>query len=125
MDTGRQTDYDFYKGFEGEPEFVISLMADPKRTVHIWAGYLDDIFAKTEFSNDGWIGMTRDYQELRGAFEESGPYIVPNALEYYEDLRGYKGQSFQYDETKDVLEVMLDLFQCATESGQQVQTEYL
>ena len=52
MDIGKlNRDDRFYKGYEGEPEFIFTC---GDNTLQIWEGYIDDIFQKPIFEKDGW-----------------------------------------------------------------------
>lgn len=123
MDTGRHENYIYYKGYEGEPELLISISASSSERYHIWEGYIDDIFGEAIFTEDGWNGLTRDYQLLEGPFEESNEFIVDNMQEYYDDLQSYLGKEFRYPESADVLCAMLAIFKEAMETNKTVVIE--
>lgn len=45
MGTGRIIDnYTYYEGFEDEPEIFFTAEDENMQVLHIWDGYLDDIF---------------------------------------------------------------------------------
>lgn len=108
MDTGKIIDnYDFYEGFEDEPEIVFK-SDDPNMPIlHIWDGYFDDILREPNLDGKGWTGFTRDYHQCEGAFDDNGNETsITNILEYLSDLELYKNRSFDYGETKSVYELI-------------------
>ena len=115
--------YNYYKGFEGEPEFMISIPDTDYPPAHIWSGCIEDIFDNAGISDDGWKGLTRDYQEDTGVFSD-GLLTVTDTEEYLNDLMQYKGTDFQYNETSEVLEIIIQAFETALKNGISVKLEY-
>ena len=114
MDTGkRKEDYQFYNGYEGEKELILSL---PELSVHIWDGYIDDIFGNPIPSNDGWSGFTRDYNEFVGPYENDCIEVAILPDEYIEDAVRYKEREFEFEETRDVLDRILSLLKTAKDA---------
>lgn len=113
MDTGkRKDDYEFYEGYEGEKEVIISL---PDIVYHIWDGYFEDIFGNPQTTDEGWIGFTRDYNEFINAFEDDCIECAVEPEEYLRDLLLYQGQTFSYNETVDVFKCLIALMTKAKE----------
>lgn len=109
MDIGKIKDnYIFYEGYEGEPEIIISL--SNKIAIHIWDGYFEDILNSPPLNGKGWSGFTRDYHQLEGIFSEniSEQFIEPQ--EYLNDLYIYKNKQFEYEETKQLFNILVELF---------------
>ena len=123
MDIGRADNYKYYEGFEGEPEFTITIPETDDPPAHIWIGYIEDIFDNADLSDGGWKGLTRDYQENTGIFS-NGNYTVTDMEEYLNDTMQYKDTDFQYDETSDVLELLIQTFEAALQKGTFVKLEY-
>ena len=115
--------YTYYEDFEGESEFTISVPDTDYPPAHIWTGYIEDIFDNATFSDDGWKGLTRDYQENTGVFSE-GLFTVTEMKEYHKNLLQYKGTAFQYNETSDVLEILIQAFETALKNGASVKLEF-
>ena len=113
MDTGKLNDYTFYIGYEGEPELVLWTSEDGSKKLHVWDGYLTDIFDNAALSDLGWRGLTRDYQEDLGAFADSDEHIVEDVEAYLGDLRNYIGCSFRFEETEQVLISLINIFEQA------------
>lgn len=113
MDTGKQNDYTFYMGYEGEPELIVWTSAKNTKIIHVWDGYLTDIFDNAALSDAGWCGLTRDYQEDLGAFANPTEYKVENTVEYLNDLKQYFGCAFRFEETENVLELLISVFEQA------------
>ena len=108
MDTGKRIrSYQFYEVFDGEGDLVIST---DTREIHIWDGYIEDIFGEVEFEDNGWHGLTRDYQENEGVFNDMGVEIEADAQEYLCDLERRKRDKYHYEETAAVLNQMIELF---------------
>lgn len=40
-----KNNYEFYEGFEGETEIILSILEHREYNTHIWEGYIDDIFS--------------------------------------------------------------------------------
>lgn len=105
MDIGKhREDYTFYEGYEGEEEIIVSL---PNASYHFWEGYFDDIFGDPEFSETGWKGFTRDYNELVNAFDDSCIECAVMPEEYLADLMLCKEKKFSYKKTTDVLNCLI------------------
>lgn len=119
MGIGKINDnYTFYEGYEGEPEIILSV--NNGDTIHIWEGYFDDIFDSPTLDGNGWKGFTRDFHQMEGAFSDNNPKSDINVVEYLEDLMLYKDKTFDYDETAQVFDLMVSLFEKAIETGSSV-----
>ena len=125
MDIGKMNDnYAFYEGYEGEPEIV--LRVGNNATIHIWEGYFDDIFDTPSLDGNGWIGFTRDYHQFEGAFSEEADETIPVEIdpkEYLEDILQYKEKSFDFEETTDVLNTIVEALQSSIEYNISVTVE--
>ena len=116
MDTGKINDnYTFYDGYEGETRIVLSIQDN--QTVHIWEGYFDDIFDTPPLDGNGWKGFTRDYHQIEGVFSENEKAVELCPEEYLSDLILYKNKDFDFEETIQVVELMISLFENAVENN--------
>ncbi len=107
MDTGKIIDnYEFYNGFDDEPEIVLEAENSNLQILHIWNGYLDDILREPNLNGKGWCGFTRDYHQCEGAFGEKSEVVITNITEYLADLKSYKNRHFDYDDTGDVYDLL-------------------
>ena len=106
MGIGRIDNDKFYEGFEGEEEVELSTSDENMETLHIWEGYFSDIFCEPPLDGNGWYGFTRDYNQCEGAFGDDGGAIITNLQEYIDDLKIYKNRKFDYEETKEVYELI-------------------
>lgn len=114
MDTGtHRDDYTYYRGYEGEPDVIISL---PNVSYHFWDGYWEDIFGDPIFEENGWTGFTRDYNELINMFDDECIECAIMPDEYLRDLKRYVGRSFTFKETADVLERLIQIMKEASEA---------
>lgn len=116
MDIGNQkNNFTFYKGYEDESEIILCIKED--EAVHIWEGYFDDIFDTPSLDGKGWKGFTRDYHQLKGIFSENGGIYEIDPTEYLEDLMLYKEKNFDFDETKEVFNLIESIFQKAIKNS--------
>ena len=120
MDTDLlRNNHQFYDGFEGEDEIVLSLEKKPEISIHVWSGYLDDILREPTLDGTEWKGLTRDYHQLEGAFgTESVILVYPK--DYLADLQQYKERIFTERETEEVLQLLISFFECAVKKRTQV-----
>lgn len=122
MDTGNlKNNYAFYEGYEDENEIILAIEAD--EALHIWEGYFDDIFDTPSLEGKGWTGFTRDYHQLEGVFSENGGVYEINPTEYLADLMHYKNKVFEFDETKDVFNLIASLLEKAIKKDVKVKVE--
>ena len=115
MGTGKTDNYKFYEGYEDEPE--VELSADNMETLHIWDGFIMDIFCEPTLDGKGWHGFTRDYNQCEGAFDIHGEAVITNLQEYIDDLKIYKDRQFDYEETKEVYDLICSWFDKAQKSN--------
>lgn len=104
MDTGKLNDYTYYEGYEGEPEFILSAGDE---SIHIWDGYINDIFGTPVMDGKGWKGLTRDFNEMIGPFDSDEPCLI-NVNEYLDDAIRYRDRMMDYEETPHVLEALIN-----------------
>ena len=122
MDIGNlKNNYTFYDGYEDEGEIVLCIEAD--QAIHVWEGYFDDIFDTPSLDGNRWKGFTRDYHQFEGVFSENGGVYEINPAEYLEDLMLYKEKNFDFDETRDVLNLVAYLLEKAIREGVTVKAE--
>ena len=97
-----KNNYKFYEGFEGEGEGEIVLFFEKNKeyNIHIWDGYIDDIFANAPLNQKTWTGFTRDYQEDIGAFADMQEHKI-DTTEYLNDIKAY----LSYPLSKKCIEV--------------------
>lgn len=122
MDIGNlKNNYTFYEGYEDEGKIVLYIEAD--QAIHIWEGYFDDIYDTPSLDGNGWKGFTRDYHQLEGVFSEEGGISEINPAEYLEDILLYKDKAFEFDETADVVNLIVALLEKAIREGVFVKAE--
>lgn len=105
----------YYEGYEGEPEIILTVVEIPDYNLHVWCGYLEDILQEPPLDGTGWKGFTRDYHLLQGIFSEKSEPVTLDIPEYVHDLENYKEKILRYEETKDVLNLMIEFLQCVSE----------
>ncbi len=109
-----EIDEKYYDGFEGDPEMIFTLVKSngQKEEFGIWEGYFSTIIKKVKPKEIGWTGLAYYYHLYTGWYEES-PWIVNNLVESYEQLKEIDIESFVYDKEKEVLEIIIYLFEKA------------
>lgn len=122
MDIGRLHDnHEYYDGFEGEEEIMISLVYDPSVGVRFWNGYLFDILQKPDLSGKGWKGFTRDYHQMEGAFSlEPDNHECYDPEEYLEDISQYSETRFEFEDSENVLQLIIGLLEYAVSVGSKI-----
>lgn len=114
MDIGNQkNNMTFYRGYEGEKEVIITAN---DCVIHIWDGYFSDIFGNPLMRNGKWSGFTRDYNESINSYGECVEWAI-DPQEYLEDLMLYIKQDFDFNESRDVLELLINIMQNAIKNG--------
>ena len=104
MDTGKHN-YAYYEGYEGETEFVLS---SGNESIHIWDGYISDIFGDPIIVEKGWKGLTKDYNELTGPYGDNEEPCQISTDEYLADALLYRDHKCAYEESSDVLEELIN-----------------
>ncbi len=123
MDTGKLVNNTtFYDGFEDEPEIEIFIAENTNFNIHIWVGYISDIYDKPIFDGNEWKGFTRDYQQEIGTYEKED--VTIDTAEYYEDLLNYKDKDFRFEETRECYELLCSFIEYAKENGKTVKVNW-
>ena len=116
MGIGKIDNHKFYDGYEGEPEVELSANVETMEILHIWDGFFDDIFRDPSLDGKGWHGFTRDYHQCEGAFDD-GKGVITNLQEYIDDLKLYENRKFDYEDTKDVYDLLCRWLDEAQKNG--------
>lgn len=113
--------FDYYKGFEGEPEirFVNQASGD---TISMWEGYLDNIFAQIKPAETGWTALAYYYHLCIG-WEDESPWRIPDVREALEQFETVDGNTLD-SVTCQVLEHLVDLLRTAFEKRENVDIYY-
>ena len=107
MDIGKIKDnYKFFENFDDEPEIIFESDREDMEILHVWEGYLDDISRDPDLEGAGWLGFTRDYHQCKGAFGDESIEVITNISEYLDDLKSYATRKFDYEDTKDVYDML-------------------
>ena len=102
-------------------EVIIELKESPEFNLHIDEMYFADIFGKPVLDGKPWIGFTRDYCECRNGWDEATE--MDNIDEYIWDMLRYKDREFDWEETPEVFNLILEFLTYAKETGQTVIVE--
>ena len=123
MGTGKMIENKkYYEGYEGEPEFIIRY---GEYSLHIWDGYMTDIFGKPNIVEKGWSGFTRDYNEMINCYDDNNIEFSIDPKEYKEDAEQYQGKIFDYEETDEVLKNLISALEKAEKKGLEVIVQIL
>lgn len=122
MDIGKlKNNKQYYQGYDGESEVILSIENHPEFSLHIWEGYFEDIFGTPISSDKGWVGFTRDYQEGIYTFsDEDTTFEIKNVNEYFQDLSQYRNRHFNYEETSGCLNLIMTFFKYATSISEDI-----
>lgn len=121
MDTGKlRIRSNFIEGYGDEPYLHIELVGNIEDSMDIWEGLFSDLLSNPNMSGKGWKGFTRDYHELKGVWNGENDCVSLNIPECIEDLNYYKGHSFSYEETADLLDNLLLFMEYAHKNGYKV-----
>ncbi|MBQ4544521.1 MAG: hypothetical protein II996_03010 [Oscillospiraceae bacterium] len=127
MDTGRlRNNYKYYDdSYMAITEIILKLKESPDFNIHIEEDYFGDIFGHPVLDGKGWHGFTRDYCECKGAwdFTSNEPSEISDLHEYLYDMLQYSQKQFDYEETKEVFELIADFLRYAITTGQTVVVE--
>ncbi len=123
MDIGKLKNNEVYC----EPDFcddeiILSLKEQPEFNIHIWDGYIRDLFGNPPMNAERWYGFTRDFNEFVGAFsEKEGNRIeISKVEEYFVDLIQYAEKRFRIEETREVFNLLSDFLRYALATNQTV-----
>lgn len=120
-DLGKINDnFQFYQGYEGEPEVELTAENPDTERLHIWEGYFDDIFGSASFPMDEIKGFTRDYLLDEGAFSDDGEAVLTDLQEYLEDMKQYQHYKFRYEDTAEVFALLYQWLECAAKNHYRV-----
>ncbi len=121
MVIGNLPNYEYYSGYEGEPEVVLNLCGKEGMSLHIWTGYFDDIFENAMLNGEGWTGFTRDIQQCERTFAGDGNLICIDIDEYLTGLQLYGDCNFEFEESAACLELICDFLAEAKKMNYTVQ----
>ncbi len=121
-DIGKLKDNRKFCDEDGMDDIILKIKEDPTTNIYIGEIYFYDIFRKPPLHGLGWRGFTRDYHEMKGAFDSWGEGIseIVNPKEYLEDIMQYKDKDFMCEETSEVFELIADFLRYAIETKQTV-----
>ena len=102
----------FANNYESNMFFIIK--EKPMYSIKIWNRYLIDIFSNKPPIKNIDFGLTNDFENNSGPYEEGDNLIEIDKLDYSADLKQYLiYDDFSFDETKDVLYLIVDFLQFA------------
>ncbi|MCD8294258.1 MAG: hypothetical protein LUE27_03275 [Clostridia bacterium] len=118
-------DWRFYRGYEGEPELILTYDNVKDMSLHIWDGYIYDILCKPDLSGNGWDGFTRDYQQGERTFDWHNDNVpIEDLDEYIIDLKQYYDREFMFVETRKCLDLIVAFLEEAKKSHHTVYVNY-
>ena len=117
MDIGElKNNTKFYDGFEPEPEIVLTIIEQPKYSLHIYEGYFSDFFGDPTLDGKGWNGFTKDYNQLERSFGYDD-YVISDIKEYLDDLLIYSDKKYEDEETYECYDLLKNFLEYALENS--------
>lgn len=120
-----EIDERYYNGFEGEPEiiFIISNNGTEYKRVGFWDGYFNDMLREVKPTDEGWTGIA--YYFHVGMFEkeqwlEDKPWHISNLPSVLYQLQTIKRDKIEWQETINVLDLLIDLIKKAIENNEEI-----
>ena len=114
----------FANNYESNMFFIIK--EKPMYSIKIWNRYLIDIFSNKPPIKEIDFGLTKEFENNSGPFEKEDCFVEIDTLDYSADLKQYLiYDDFSFDETKDVLYLIVDFLQFAIENNYTVLTKYV
>ena len=107
-------DETYYDGFEGESEYVFILkLPKEEKQVGIWDGYVDDIMDQIKPVNGRQTAFALEYQVDASYMLSNDPWLIPDLKGTYEQFKGVVSSTFRFEETSEVLALLLDMMEKA------------
>jgi hypothetical protein len=113
----------FYDGYEDEAEIELYFSEDTEFNIHIWCGYIRDIYDEPIFNGNEWTGFTRDYQQEVRTYDSENTII--DVSEYLNDLLNYKDKHFRLEETHDCFHLLRSFLEYAKQNNVTVKVNWL
>lgn len=104
-----------------EPEYIMRFKNNHEFNIHIWQGYLDDIFDTCKLGVD-WQGFTKDFQEFVRTCGDIG-FTKINIDEYLNDIRSYLSKTFRFKETMECLLLIIDFLEYGKETNSEIEAK--
>lgn len=119
-----QDSWDFYTGYEGEPELTFLRLAPDGRVAQIrmWIGHFDQIMEHVKPGPQGWTGLALPYHLEAGWYEED-PWSLAQPAEAAAQLSEVDAALLDA-ESAEVLRRLVRLLHDAAQNREQVQVRY-
>ena len=106
----------FANNYESNMFFIIK--EKPMYSIKIWNRYLIDIFSNKPPIKEIDFGLTKDFENNAGPYENEDNLKEIDKLDYSADLKQYLiHDDYSFDETKEVLYLIVDFLQFAIENN--------
>jgi hypothetical protein len=103
----------FYEGFEGEPELVVSLKGNREEAFSAWVGHFDNVMIHVNPGPEGWDGLAEHYHCDTGY--NDGLWRDPNPSDTAKMLRSVMPKL--RGECREFAEQFLDFAERAAKTG--------
>ena len=119
-------EFDFYKGFEGEPELTISqkdFSGNTINSIKLWIGFFDSIIEliKPNFK-DEWEGITVYYHAHTGWYDNS-LWKCEEVILFIQQLESIEKLQLNV-QTQEILEILIELLKESISSKTVIYFEY-
>lgn len=126
MDIGKlNIKLNFIEGYDGEPYLSFKIKHSNEAALNIWEGLIADLLENPDMTGNEWKGLTRDYHELKGIWADNYEETEIDVTEYLDDLTYYVKNSFDYEETTEMLKSLLEYLNYAKIQGRTVLAKFI
>lgn len=108
--------YDFYSGFEGEPELVVERRVGDLtyESVHAWIGHLNHLMNSFPVQPGGWSGIA--YHHHMDTGWNDGEWLDPSPDQTYDILQAAR-QTTEDGQARSLADALLGLCRKAMSEG--------
>lgn len=119
-------EFDFYTGYEGEPELVISqedVHGNSKTVIRLWVGFFDSIMELIKPNAQGeWEGVVLYYHTATGWYEIS-PWRCDDVPLLIDQLESIERQELDSPD-QSVLDTLIETLKNAVNSNDSIYFDY-
>lgn len=119
-------EFDFYSGYEGEPEFSViqkSSIGVVKITIKMWIGFFDSLIEPIMPNSNGeWEGIILYYHTNINWFDNS-PWNNEEKILFVQQLESFDNHHLDI-QTQNILEILIMVFKDSIDSNDEIYFEY-
>ena len=119
-------EFDFYSGYEGEPELIISQIREDgsvKTLIKLWIGYFDSLLELINPNSKGeWEGIVLNYH-TQPFWYNIAPLKYENQKLFIEQLESIENSQLEVIK-QNILLILIDTFKDSVLSNEKINFEY-